>query len=223
MSFSFRELRKAAMRKLLPFLVAYPGQLLLRLITWTCDIEIIGLPSFLHVASKHKCILMLWHNRLALVPYTLSTYASHLSYAAFVSKSRDGELVASVAKSYPTANVIYVPHQSRHEALREMINRLEKKREVVLMTPDGPRGPCYKVKPGIAFAAQASSAYVVPWTWTADRCWELNTWDKFRIPKPFSKIQVSFGEPLQVSENDLEANTALLQEALSRLTFLTCP
>lgn len=205
------------MGKALAYLIAYVGQPLLRLILWTCRIEINGLPRFIETASQHKCIMMLWHNRIALVPYILSTHTPQFIYAAFVSKSRDGELLAVVARSYRAGRVISVPHQARHEALREMIRRLEENKEIMLMTPDGPRGPRYQMKPGIALAASASGAHVVPWTWSADSCWHLKTWDAMMLPKPFSKITVTFGEPLVVPEGNLEVNTALLQTALDKI------
>lgn len=214
---SFKNFYKKSSRTFLAYLVAYVGQPLLRLILWTCRKEVEGLTRFVETASQHKCIVILWHNRLALVPYTFSTYTPQFIYAAFVSKSRDGEMLAVVAKSHRAGRVISVPHHARHEALREMIRRLDESREIILMTPDGPRGPRYQIKPGIALAAAASGARVVPWTWSADTCWQLKTWDGLMLPKPFSKIKITFGEPLVVPEGDLKENTTLLQSALDNI------
>ncbi len=213
---SLKRLWKITSRTAAAYLIAYVGQPLIRLILWTCRIEIEGLDRFVATASKHRCIIMLWHNRIALVPYALSTYTPQFIYAAFVSKSRDGEMLAVVAKSYRAGRVISVPHQARHEALRTVIRRLEETKEIILITPDGPRGPRYQVKPGIALAAAASGAHVIPWTWSADACWQLKTWDQLRLPKPFSKIKITFGKPLLIHEGDINANTALLQEALAQ-------
>jgi lysophospholipid acyltransferase (LPLAT)-like uncharacterized protein len=214
---SFKNFWKKTSRLALAYLIAYIGQPLLRLIMWTCHVEIEGLPRFLEVASQHRCIMTLWHNRLAIVPYTLSTYAAQFIYAAFVSKSRDGELLAVVAKSYRSGRVISVSHQARQEALREMIRRLEENREIILITPDGPRGPRYKIKPGIALAASLSGAHVIPWTWSADSCWQLKTWDALMLPKPFTKIKITFGEPLVIPKGNSQANMDFLQAALDKI------
>lgn len=218
MTWNFKDIRKKTERKILVFLVTYVAQPLLRLIMKTCTVEIDGLSTFTDAAKNHKCILVLWHNRLALVPYALSTYAPQFIYAAFISKSRDGELLAAVAKSYPTGRVITVSHQARHQALKEVVRRLEENREIILMTPDGPRGPQYKVKPGVALAAQLASAHVIPWTWTSTTCWKLKTWDQLMLPKPFSTVKIKFGMPLLIPEGDIQASTAILQEALMQFS-----
>lgn len=214
---NIKHLWKKNTKKALAYLIAYVGQPLLRLILWTCRIEIRGLPRFIEIASRHKCIMMLWHNRLALVPYTLSTHTPQFIFAAFISKSRDGEMLATVVKSYPAGRVISVPHDARQEALREMIRRLEENKEIIIMTPDGPRGPRYEIKPGISLAASLSGAYVVPWTWKADSCWQLKTWDAMMLPKPFSKIEITFGEPVIVPKGNNQANIVHLQEALDAI------
>ena len=69
------------------------------------------------------------------------------------------------------------------------------------MTPDGPRGPLYKVKPGIAMAAKEAQATIIPLTWDADHFWELKTWDKLKLPKPFTCIRVVLGDPIKVDQD----------------------
>lgn len=208
-------LKKWYYRTLLPFLIVRVGQNCLHLLLRTCRWEIEGLDHFKGKAAQGKCILMLWHNRLALIPFILSNYAPHFIYAALVSNSRDGELISAVIHSYKVGRTIRVSHQGRHEALRALIRRLEETQEVVIITPDGPKGPRYEVKPGIAMAALETAAHVFPLTWSVNRFWELKTWDKLRIPKPFSRIKVSFKDPIQFLESiDLSQAQAILQKTL---------
>lgn len=185
---------------------------LIRLLLFTCRIRIIGLESFLKVAEKQPCALMLWHDRLALIGPLGWRYASHLSYAAFVSASRDGQLVTEICESYPHCRTISVSHDKRHHALRELINQLTTRHEVLLITPDGPRGPRHQVKPGIALAAKRAEAPVIPVSWSASRFWQLKTWDKMIFPKPFSKIVLHFGDPIWLE--DAQNETRLEQELL---------
>lgn len=194
------------LKKILPYIIAYSAKYLLKWISWTCKQRFVGNETFVDTAKHYPCIVMLWHNRLALVAEAFTKKANEFNYSAFISNSRDGEPLAILAKSYPNGNVIRVHHQARHQALREMISRLEKSREIILITPDGPRGPRYKIKPGTALAAKQANAWIVPFSWDADSFWELKTWDKFRIPKPFSTITYTWGTPIPPDrvESDLE-------------------
>ena len=184
------------LRKISSYIIAYTAKYLLKLIAFTCKKEYVGLDTFLKTAEKDPCIVMLWHNRLALVAEAFSSKANDFTYSAFISNSRDGEPLAILARSYPNGRIIRVHHKARHQALREMIHSLQKKREVILITPDGPRGPRYKVKPGLTLAAKQAKAWVIPFSWEAKTFWELNTWDKFRIPKPFTTITYVWGTPI---------------------------
>ncbi|MBA3722080.1 MAG: lysophospholipid acyltransferase family protein [Parachlamydiaceae bacterium] len=206
-------------KNILPFLAVRIGKGLMRLLLFTCRWDVSGLEHFKKIAERERCILMLWHNRLAITPFILYKFAPQFIYAAFVSNSRDGELISAIVESYKFGKTIRVPHNARAEALRELIRHVKAQQDIVVITPDGPRGPRYEVKPGVAMAALETSAYVVPLSWEADRSWTFNTWDKLQLPKPFSKIKVSFENPVQFSDNILstEQAQAILQTSLVRV------
>ena len=189
-------------KKLFPFLIITLGKKLLSLLLWTCKWQINGLETFKKVANQEKCILAFWHNRLVIAPYILTQYAPEFIYSALISNSRDGELISSLVQSYKIGRTIRVSHHSRHEALREFIQHIETKTSILVITPDGPRGPIYKVKEGIALAALETKAHTIRLNWTANKMWELNTWDKLRIPKPFSTINVFFENPIVLEKSD---------------------
>jgi len=65
-------------------------------------------------------------------------------------------------------------------------------------TLDGPRGPALSAKPGAAFLARATGAPIVPYTLEADRFWELRSWDRTQIPRPFARVALVIGEPMYV-------------------------
>ena len=69
------------------------------------------------------------------------------------------------------------------------------------ITPDGPRGPRFKLKPGAIFTAQISRKAVVPIAYAAKPAWMLRTWDKFVIPPPFARIVIAIGEPYYPAED----------------------
>jgi len=211
---------KTIKRQWIPYLLAYLAKAALKLTMLTCRVEIKGLERFIEVASQKKCILMLWHNRLVIIPEILHRYGAQFTYKAFISNSRDAEPLAILTNSYAFAGVIRVAHNARHHALTQMIDHLKERPDILIMTPDGPRGPRYRVKPGIVLAAKLSGARIIPLTWAVSRFWQTSTWDKLIIPKPFSKIHFAFGEPLEISaesEKELTEETVLLEEVLTAL------
>jgi lysophospholipid acyltransferase (LPLAT)-like uncharacterized protein len=202
----------------LSHLIAYMGKYAVRVILWTCRIEVEGLDTFVKTAAQQRCLLMLWHNRLAIVSEVLHKKAPQFNYAALISKSRDGEPLALVAESYKQGRAIRVPHSAKHQALKTVIDNLKSRREVVLMTPDGPRGPRYKIKPGIVMAAQEADAVIIPFTWTAVRYWSFRTWDQLMLPKPFTTIRVKLGDPIKLpSEQPVDQATAALENILGTI------
>jgi lysophospholipid acyltransferase (LPLAT)-like uncharacterized protein len=206
-------------------LFAYTGKLLVRLLTMTCRFEIYGLDLLHQAVLEKKCILMIWHNRLILVAEILRKFAPKYIYAALISSSRDGELLAILARSYKFGRTIRVPHHARHQALRKMIHQLKHGEEIIIVTPDGPRGPRYEVKPGIAVAAKKFPTYIIPFTWISTRFWQFGTWDKLILPKPFSKIIVTFGKPVSLSENletNLDDDSQFLKHSLQDLEHAAC-
>lgn len=207
----------------LPYIFAYSAKIAIRLLVKSCKVKIQGLNTFIKTAEKKPCMLMLWHNRLIIIPEILNSNASQFIYTAFISKSRDGDPLAFLAESYTNGRALRVPHNTRHLALSQMIESLKEKNEIIIITPDGPRGPRFVVKPGIVLAAKETGASIFPLSWNAKRYWQLNTWDHMKIPKPFTTIHVVFGEPILIpkeTEGDYGCEADLLKDALQSLNAM---
>lgn len=206
-------------RRLLPPLIATIGKYGMRLLLRTCRLEIIGLPEFIETAKISPCILALWHNRLAAVPEVMHRFANQFSYTAFISKSRDGEPLARLTESYSIGKVLRVPHNTRHHALSQMIHLLKARHSILIITPDGPRGPRYSVKPGIIAAARQADACIIPFSWHASKAWKLKTWDQMLIPKPFSTLKITFGMKMRLQGSEaLEHDAAAIHDALMQIS-----
>jgi lysophospholipid acyltransferase (LPLAT)-like uncharacterized protein len=67
----------------------------------------------------------------------------------------------------------------------------------VAVTPDGPRGPAHSFAPGAVIAAHRASAPIVTIGVSAARSWRLRSWDRFLIPKPFSRVTIAYGDPIR--------------------------
>lgn len=207
---------------LLSRILIYPIRFFLRILLLTCKYEVRGSTHLRSSAKRGSSIIMLWHNHLPLIGPSILQAAPELHYCAFISNSRDGDIAAEYTTSYRIGRTIRVPHDSREAALKMLISRLKLKREIAIVTPDGPRGPRHEVKPGIALAAKETNASIIPFSWSASRYWQLNSWDKMQIPKPFSTIIATFNAPIVLEkESALEENLALLKESLGKGVELT--
>ena len=89
------------------------------------------------------------------------------------------------------------------------------------MIPDGPRGPRFQAKPGAVVLAQMSEAPIVPMSFAADRYWNLGSWDRMIIPKPFARIRVAVGPPRSIDRglpaDELERERVELERTLNEL------
>lgn len=174
----------------------------LKAILATCRLHVHGLHQIDKARTKGPVILMLWHCDLAPLAEILKQLTSKYPFSAFVSKSRDGQILAHFVLSYKNGQVIQVPHNGRSQALRLLVETLQRKDSpIAIITPDGPRGPPYVLKPGVLFAAKETGSQIIPFNWSATRLIALKTWDRFKIPLPFTTIYAHFGEPIEVSSH----------------------
>ena len=165
-------------------------------------------------------IAALWHNRLLLISYVLKRFTPHRPGAGLISASRDGDLVTDLTERFGFDVVRGSSSRLGASAILELTAVLASGRDV-LITPDGPRGPPYDLGPGIIFLAQKSGAAVVPINMEYSAYWRVKSWDKFILPRPFSKVRVIFGQPHHVkstsTDDEFEAERLRLQNAMMAL------
>ena len=130
-----------------------------------------------------------------------------------VSRHTDGEMIARTARRMGFAPVRGSSTRGAMAGLKGLLAALERGCEVGV-TPDGPRGPRHRVKMGTIYLAQRTGAPIVPVVIGFSRVWELASWDRFRIPKPFSRGTAMMGTPLHVPA---DADEATLQRFKRRL------
>jgi lysophospholipid acyltransferase (LPLAT)-like uncharacterized protein len=91
----------------------------------------------------------------------------------------------------------------------------------VVITPDGPRGPAYRPGGGIILLAQKTDARVVPLNLEYARCWRLPSWDRFILPRPFTRVRFILGPPHEVlktsNEEEFERERERLKSAMMAL------
>ena len=129
-----------------------------------------------------------------------------------ISMSRDGDWIAPVVKHVGLRPVRGSSSRGGKDALSAMVKDLAKN-QAALHIIDGPRGPKGTVKPGLIRLAQLSNAAIMPIYISVNRAWITRSWDRFLLPKPFSRVSVRFGELIDVPEQmDSEAFEALRQK-----------
>jgi lysophospholipid acyltransferase (LPLAT)-like uncharacterized protein len=193
--------------------------LALRLLMFTCRVRVLDKGNFKELSKKGGFVLLIWHNRIVLTDPFLRRYASPHPYTIVASKNRDGDLIAALTKKSKFGRIIRMPQNGRHAALKAMIRSLNN-REVIMIAADGSRGPRYRVKPGVLFAARSASVPVVPFTFAATRYWQLKTWDRMIIPKPFSTVTLGVGEPIAIQGKEGPELAKQAEEISERMVSL---
>ena len=168
-------------------------------------------------------ITLTWHNRLLLFPALFPKFARRRS-AAMISASRDGQYLANVVGYFGIRTVRGSTSRKGAEALRESIAMLEDGVNVCI-TPDGPRGPRYVMSRGPVLLASKTGIPIVPLGINYSRYWELKSWDRFRIPGLFSKVELVIGDPIWIpggiGEEEVEQWRLRLEKTLKDVCLVT--
>jgi lysophospholipid acyltransferase (LPLAT)-like uncharacterized protein len=166
--------------------------------------------------SAGAAVVALWHGDL-LAP----TYAyRNRDYATMASRSGDGEYIARMLHHWGYRVARGSSSRGGDAALREL-TRLVRQGHTAALTADGPRGPRHRLKHGVLRLAQLTGAPVVPVASAADRAWRLKSWDRFTLPRPFSRVCVVFGAAVPIPRDStpasIEADAARLEDMLAEL------
>ena len=172
-------------------------------------------------AQEGKNVIMVfWHGRLLMMPLILSGYPDRRANV-LVSRHRDGEFIRRTVKFFGVGTVRGSSTRGGISGMKEMVRTLRDGYDAVI-APDGPRGPRYKVQPGVIQLAKISGCPILPVTFSASRRKAMQTWDHFLIPYPFSRGVFMWGEPVCVNpdgdDQEIEKNTLLLERRLQEIT-----
>lgn len=144
-------------------------------------------------AEGKPFVFVLWHGGLLPLTY----WHRGRDIAVLISGHRDGEIIARIVQAWGYRPIRGSTTRGGGRALLEMSRELERG-SVVAVTPDGPRGPARRFQPGALVAAQRAGVPVVPIVVHIDRAWRFTSWDDFLVPKPFARVTIAWGDPMQV-------------------------
>lgn len=204
--------------KIAPATLAGPLSLAYQLWIASLRFECEGETEFHAAVRSGRVVLALWHDELfACTAWGLNR---RLKLGTVVSQSRDGEIISLVLERLGFATARGSSHRGGVRALKTALRILEAG-NVMTLTVDGPRGPRHVAKDGAVYLAAKAGALLVPLRARAQWGHRFESWDRFQLPWPGSRIEVRLGTPWQVpplkSSADLEAQRARLDAELNRL------
>ncbi len=182
-------------KKIRLFLIATLGRLVYRLWVRSAKVVIEGEEFYKELREQGKpVVIIVWHGRIFFAPY----FFRNQDMMPMISPSGDGEILVRLASGW---GFKFIRGSSSHSIIRAWasLKRELEQGGVVIIVPDGPKGPARKMKAGALKLSQATGAAIVPVSFSTTKKKFLNTWDRFLLFRPFHRVAAVFGEPRIVS------------------------
>ena len=164
------------------------------------------------IESKEGLAIALWHKYLA---FSISFFMKWTKYILpIVSAHSDGAILANIIKKFGCNVISGSTNKGSLSAAREIVKSL-KDGKVIVITPDGPKGPACRINSNISSFCKITNSKIIALNFVASRYIEINSWDKMQIPLPFSEIRIKFNETITPGR-DKELDDDLLQNQLNQ-------
>ena len=167
--------------------------------------------------EKRPVIFVFWHGQML----PLVDLHRDEGSVVLVSEHADGEYITQILKRYGFGTVRGSSTRGAVKGLKGMIRAARRGRDLAL-TPDGPQGPRFRFKAGALMVAQVTGLPIVPVAAGATAAWWMSSWDRFMLPKPFSRVNVEYGAPhfvpRRASQHELLQRSEMLELELNQMT-----
>jgi len=191
--------------KFLILLEKHLGAWLIKLLFLTCKVVQHNLPK-----GKDQKIFISWHCNIFPFTYTHRNEGK----VALVSASSDGQLLAGPLETLGFETVRGSSGRNSVSALRNLL----KVKSSMAITVDGPKGPPQKCKPGILYIAQKKKIPIICCSAKFSSAWSLSTWDKMNIPKPFSRVTITYHPPIYIGKGEnIDEKQKLIETTINSL------
>ncbi len=200
----------------------YIGLAFIKTISSTYKKKIVRPEIELNILKRgHVPIYASWHQRF--FP-GITFFATRRPISIMISQSRDGELIAKIGHLLGYHAIRGSSSRGGRKALYEICEMARQGYKIGHIV-DGPRGPFGIVKPGLVKIAQYSEMPILPTIISSEQKWVFSSWDRFMIPKPFSRIIIRFGDEIYVPKNlkssDFEEKRLSIERTLKELSAET--
>ena len=206
-----RLLLKKTSRFLAILIVPLIGSLLIRLLYLT-NKKKFHAPENL---GDEKFIMACWHGELLMIPYAYTRYRKNPHVKLLISEHFDGNLIAKTLNFFGFGTIRGSSTRGGAKALIESIKEIKNGYDLGI-TPDGPKGPRHEVHDGIVIMAQKAKVKIVLVEIKPTKFWQLKSWDKFVIPKPFGTINYYISDLIDVGDKSLQEAKDILKEGLKK-------
>ena len=204
-----KEKKRALALKFFPYI----GYLFINLLYFSCK-KVYHTPKKL---PKSPLIISFWHENILFAPFIFKkTMPKGDKCSVIISDHFDGDMIASVIKYFDLESIRGSSTRGGVKALKESFQAINQGKNLAI-TPDGPKGPRHSVADGIVLISQKKKLPIVAYSYKASSFWRLNSWDKFLIPKPFSKVDLYVSEPFYLDGLNSEEAKKLIKEKLSEM------
>jgi lysophospholipid acyltransferase (LPLAT)-like uncharacterized protein len=191
--------------------------LIMRVWFFTCRVTVHNPENLLDPKETGQPVIAsFWHYSIVYFFY----FQRGNAVTAMVSASRDGEYIARLAKQFGYETARGSRNNKGVEALKGLLRAVRKGNSGAIVA-DGSQGPARIAQPGAILLASRTGAPLLPMLWSASRYYSVRSWDKTVIPKPFSRIDIFYGEPIlvpaELKAEGVEEYRLLLEKRLNEL------
>lgn len=206
------------LQKIKYFLVGIFGSIIIRFLFSTMSIKEIPEGYYQNLERQGKyAIYAFWHAHMLLPAYV----GRNRNVKVLISEHRDGEYIAQVVQRLGYGVARGSTTRGGAKALLRMIKKIKEESISLAITPDGPKGPRFVAQSGAILLAQKTQYPIIPVMVCLEKYWEFPSWDKFCIPKPFSKARIFYGDPIvippKLEKSEVEEYRVSLEENLIKL------
>jgi lysophospholipid acyltransferase (LPLAT)-like uncharacterized protein len=200
--------------KLLIWFVAIVIKAFLR----TLRCRIVDEAWFFQSSDPRPVVALMWHNRmLGMAAAFMRYYPKRKGAYILNSASRDGAYASELVQHLGVGSIRGSSSRRGAIALMDLVKKVKEGYDLCI-TPDGPRGPRYKLSPGVVLLSQHCQVPLMPLLFEFSSCWRLKSWDGFAIPKPFSRIDLTILPLIQVpptkTPEEFEAERKRVEEVM---------
>lgn len=202
-------MRKRFLRALALNVVPFIGAFLIRIIYLTSR-KHFHMPQ---TVPKEPVIFAFWHGDLLLQPYLYYQFRKIPKAKVLISDHFDGQIIARIMTFFRLGTIHGSTTRGGAKVLIQGLKSLSEGYDIGI-TPDGPKGPRYTVSDGVVVMAQKRKAKVIVYSCVPTSYWQLGSWDRFVVPKPFCILNFYASEPIDLEELQMDEAKERLHKAL---------
>lgn len=172
----------------------------------------------LNEIGSGQTVMVCWHGELLMVPQAYRYFHKQHLASGIISRHYDGEIIARILTFFSIDGLRGSSRKGAQKVLLEAFRSIKNGNDL-LLTPDGPRGPRHTMHDGAVGLALKSKLPILLINYKPKKYWQVNSWDKFVIPKPFTHIDF-YVQSIRVEGMDIEQAKTYLKSKMLEHTVI---